>query len=281
MKNNRVLSTNGLSAAKHQLGFSLVELLIAMVIGLFLLVGITTSYLSSKKSSITRDQVSVLEDNGRIALEILTNTLQHTGYRSTNLVALGNPFMSDGRPTSYSCGTGINSILDNTKFPTTVINDNDAGDSIGIVYLGDDELNIDCSGRDLPGACRVGAGVDPKAHRIYNAFFIADDELKCVGSRATDEVTIAEDVENMQILYGVNVDDDVEKSVERYVSAADMGGDWGKVVSIQVAILVRTMIEVKDQAESTSFTLLNKKVVTPNDRYKRAVFSSSIKLRNL
>ena len=35
---------------KKQSGLSLIELLVAMVIGLFLLAGITTSYLSSKKN---------------------------------------------------------------------------------------------------------------------------------------------------------------------------------------------------------------------------------------
>ena len=67
-----------------QSGLSLLELLIAMFIGLFLLAGISTSYLASKKSSIARDQYSILEDNGRIALEVIANTLKHTGYTSSN-----------------------------------------------------------------------------------------------------------------------------------------------------------------------------------------------------
>ncbi len=53
---------------KHQ-GFSLIELLVAMLIGLFLLTGMASSFLSSKKASNDRDQLSVLEDNGRFALE--------------------------------------------------------------------------------------------------------------------------------------------------------------------------------------------------------------------
>ena len=78
----------------RQSGLSLVELLIAMTIGLFLLAGITTSYLSSKKTSIKRDQYSQLEDNGRLALEILTKTLEHTGYTSSKGVPLEDKFIS-------------------------------------------------------------------------------------------------------------------------------------------------------------------------------------------
>ncbi|MGK0270208.1 MAG: type IV pilus assembly protein PilW [Cocleimonas sp.] len=269
--------------SKHQSGLSLFELLIAMIIGLFLLLGITTSYLSSKKSSITRDQVSVLEDNGRVALEVLANAIQHTGYRSTSLIAVENPFMTNGRPTNYSCGPGFNSVLDATDFPNAIVTNNGlTGDGIGVVYLGDDSLNTDCTGNILPEECRVGAGVDSRAHRIYNAFFVnADDNLQCVGSQANDEVTIAEGVENIQVLYGINVDDDTDKSVERYVNATDVGADWGRVVSVQIGILVRSSIEVKDESESQSFTVLDTQVDTLNDRYKRAVFSTSIKLRNL
>jgi len=267
---------------KKQSGLSLIELLIAMVIGLFLLVGITTSYLSSKKSSIVRDQISILEDNGRAALEILTNTLQHTGYRSTDLDLLENPFMAT-QPTSSSCGTGGDtSVLDESIFPAGNLNDAD-GDIISVFYLGDEEVFTDCAGTELPLTCRVGANVDSNAHRIFSAFFVDnDDNLQCAGSQNTELQTIAEGVENIQILYGLNTDDDEFKSVERYVNASEIANDdWGQVVSIQIAILVRTLTQVKSQPEVQSFSLLDQNIDSPNDRFQRAVFSTSINLRNL
>lgn len=269
--------------SNKQSGLSLIELLIAMVVGLFLLVGITTSYLSSKKSSITRDQISILEDNGRIALEILTETLQHTGYRSSGLAVSQSSFMTGGRPKSFSCGTGTVSVVNETIFPEVTIKNDKAGDVIGITYLGDEGLNTDCAGEDLPKVCQVGAGVDINAHQIHNAFFIDDkNNLQCAGSRTNELVAIAEGVENIQVLYGINVDDDPLKTVERYVNADDVGdNNWGLVVSIQVAILVRTLMEVKDKAETQSFTLLDEEVDTATDRYQRAVFSTTINLRNI
>lgn len=279
--------SNTQKSMNKQSGLSLIELLIAMVVGLFLLVGITTSYLSSKKSSITRDQISILEDNGRVALEILTETIQHTGYRSKGLAVLENSFMTKGSPASYSCGTGFNSVKDTTLFPTDTIKNsdasNDVGDTIGITYLGDEDLFTDCAGEPLPEECRVGAGVDLNAHQIHNTFFIdGDNNLQCAGSRTDELVPIAENVENIQVLYGINADDDPSNSVERYVNADDVGVDnWGLVVSVQVAILVRTPLEVKEKAETQSFSLLDVKVDTPNDRYQRAVFSATINLRNI
>lgn len=287
MKISSVFAHKNLFKKKKQTGLSLIELLIAMLIGLFLLIGITTSYLSSKKSSVTRDQVSILQDNGRAALEILTETLQHAGYRSTSLGLLEDAFMINDQPTSTSCGGTINSVVNPNIFPATnIVNDNATGDSIGITYLGDNELNTDCAGglvEALPAECRVGSGAAAEASEIYNAFFIDNNTatLQCAGSRSTAPVDIAEGVENIQILYGINADDDDSKSVERYVRASDVGNDWGLVVSIQIAILVRTPLEIKTQAESKTFSLLDEEVTTNNDRFQRAVFTTSINLRNI
>ena len=95
MNNSRRFSQH-LSSNRHkQSGLSLIELMIAMFIGLFLLVGITTSYLSSKKSSIDRDQISILQENGRIALDIMAQTLQSTGYTSFTGGILEDKFINE------------------------------------------------------------------------------------------------------------------------------------------------------------------------------------------
>ena len=267
-----------------QKGLSLIELLVAMFIGLFLLVGITTSYLSSKKTSIQRDHLSILEDNGRIALEVLSDTLKHTGYRSTNVVGLDSKFIFD-RPDVESCGTGEQNIRNPNIFPaapnlSTENGGGDDPDSIGVVYLGDASLSTDCTGQPLQVACQVGSPVSLDASKIFNTFFVEDEELKCSGSRSLESQPIAEGVENMQILYGIDVDGDDDRTVDRYVNAADVGGLWESVVSIQVAILVRTLIDVKDAPESEIFTLLDKEIPSKNDRFQRAVFSTTINLRN-
>ncbi len=82
----------------------------------------------------------------------------------------------------------------------------------------------------------------------------------------------------MQILYGV--DANADNQVDRYVNAPNVGTLWNNVISIQVAVLARSLIEVKDTAESESFTLLDTAVTTPSDRFQRAVFSTTVSLRN-
>ncbi len=264
-------------------GFSLIELMIAMFIGLFLLTGIASSYLSSKKTTIQRNEFSVLEDNGRLALEFLSKSIEHTGYspaRKTpefQFITAASPVVVD------NCSDGSVNVLDSSIVKGTA--DNASGDSIGIVFYGDSNIFTDCTSTILPADCRLNPILTtspfPDGAKIYSSFYVdsTKDNLMCAGSRNSLPEIIAEGVENVQYLYGVDMDDDDVIKVDRYVPASLVGTAWNNVVSVQIAVLVRSLKPVKNSNESKKFTLLDK-VVTKNDRYKRAVFSTTVYLRN-
>ena len=270
-------------AQKKQTGLSLIELLIAMLIGLFLLTGIATSYLSSKKSSNTRDEFSMLEDNGRLALEVLSGVLEHTGYTPVNAGILNPPFITnDTQVVSAACGTG-NSVESTGIFSTRITQDNAAGDAITVMNNADNRVFTDCSGGQLPVACQsspagAAAGIPSVATRIYNAFYLEGGELRCAGSRDNSVQVIADGIENMQFLYGLDTTDDGR--VDKYVNATNVGGFWNSVMSIQVAILVRSDKVVKAQSEQITYTLLDQSYTAPDDRFQRAVFTTTVRIRN-
>ena len=265
-------------------GFSLVEFLIAMTIGIFLLLGIISSYVSSKQTSLKNTQLSTLEDNGRFALETIRESLEHTGYTPINAGVLTSQFIS--APTdvvSDTCPVGaIQNVVNRTIIKVT--NDNAAGDSLGVIFHGDNQVYTDCSGRDLPIGCRLkplpSSNIFPQSSRIYNSFYVdsGSNTLRCAGSRSNTSEVIADGVENIQFLYGVDTGNDGQ--VDRYVNATGAAGLWNNVVSIQVAILVRSLKAVKRKAEAKTYTLLDTVVTSPNDKFQRAVFSTSIRLRN-
>lgn len=279
---NQIKAYNFVSRQKLQSGLTLLELLIAMFIGLFLLAGISSSYLSSKKTSVKRDQLSILEDNGRVALDIIKKTLEHTGYTTSRGNPLDNKFILSA-VTSKSCNDSSASVLTPGNFPNPATDDDDASDSIGVIHLGDENISMDCTGKELIASCQIPNVSNPDVARIYSAFFVDKTDatqppkLQCAGSRNTDVQTIAEGVENMQILYGVDVDGD--NTVERYVSEPDVGTQWDDVISIQVGLLMRSELEVNDTASEKKFSLLDAQITT-DDRYQRAVFITTISLRN-
>lgn len=266
-------------------GFSLIELMIAIFIGLMLTLGTATLYISSYKSTSDRGEYEKIENNGRLALEVLTNIIEHAGYTSTNANLLQEKFIRNDTATaqvvSMNCG-GVNNVINTNIFTGLTTGDDIAGDSIGVIFVGDANLNTDCVGGVLPPACQAGGVGSMGASRVYNHFSIGNNTdglpvLICAGSRTNTTVEVAEGVENLQILYGI--DSNGDNQVGKYVSA-DNVPDWGQVITVQLAILVRSEKPVFTTDEQRSYTLLHTEY-SRNDRFQRAVFSTTIRLRNI
>jgi type IV pilus assembly protein PilW len=61
-------------------GFSLVELMIAMTIGLMLLAGLTTIFVNSSNASREMQKTSQQIENGRYAIDVISTDLRHAGF---------------------------------------------------------------------------------------------------------------------------------------------------------------------------------------------------------
>lgn len=66
--------------ARHDNGFSLVELMIAMTIGLFLVVMMGVLFQNISQANKEQFQAAEQQENGRFAMELLTNDLRTAGY---------------------------------------------------------------------------------------------------------------------------------------------------------------------------------------------------------
>jgi len=67
-------------AAQSARGFSLIELMIAMVLGLIIIGGAISVYLASKRSLTEVEQVAALSENGRFALQLIGSSARHIGF---------------------------------------------------------------------------------------------------------------------------------------------------------------------------------------------------------
>lgn len=65
-----------------QLGISLIELMVAMVIGCFLIIGVTQIFISNQKSYLFQQGQTGNQENGRFAITLLAQELSKAGYRS-------------------------------------------------------------------------------------------------------------------------------------------------------------------------------------------------------
>ncbi len=64
----------------HQHGISLVEVLVALVISLFLLGGIIQVYLANKTSYAFTNSISRIQENGRFAMDVMAQDLRMAGF---------------------------------------------------------------------------------------------------------------------------------------------------------------------------------------------------------
>jgi type IV pilus assembly protein PilW len=80
----KVLNVNHVVLFRRCHGFSLVELMVALVITLILLAGIGQIYLSSKKSFTIQDTLGRQQENGRYAVEVIAQDVRRTSYWGGN-----------------------------------------------------------------------------------------------------------------------------------------------------------------------------------------------------
>ena len=286
-----------------QKGFSLIELMVAMMIGIFLIFAVVSSYSGSKASSTMRAELGEMESNARIAMSFLRGGIEHAGYPSSYVHIIEKPFLTarDGNIKGFVCGTDNDGNNYESLQEASFINNNDRytkdggatseavqPDRITISYMPDnpqDDKAVywkDCAGTyteaDIAARCSADPIVGQGALAIvYNSYFVDDAELKCTSSRNIT-IPIASGIENIQFRYGLkNADGSIQYQKADIVEQND---DWKKVISVHVAMLVRSVNEVKTTAESRSFLLLDEAVTTQEDRYLRKVYTSLIHLPN-
>jgi type IV pilus assembly protein PilW len=79
------MTRHGHVPAARQTGISLVELMVAMVVGLLLLGGITRIYVSNQQSFIALEQLSRMQETGRFAMDMINQDLRRAGYWGGNV----------------------------------------------------------------------------------------------------------------------------------------------------------------------------------------------------
>jgi len=66
-----------------QSGFSLVEVMVALVVGILVLLGVVTVYLSGARTSATTEALSRVQESGRFGLYFLSENVRKAGFKSS------------------------------------------------------------------------------------------------------------------------------------------------------------------------------------------------------
>jgi type IV pilus assembly protein PilW len=74
------------SIARRQHGLSLIELMVAIMLGAFLTVGVVNVFLSTKRSSTVENALARVQENGRLAVQLISADLHKAHYSGCNSV---------------------------------------------------------------------------------------------------------------------------------------------------------------------------------------------------
>jgi type IV pilus assembly protein PilW len=99
-----------------------------------------------------------------------------------------------------------------------------------------------------------------------------------LGAGAFTIVPLVDGIENMQLQYGIDTNDDgIPNS---YTSAPATAADWRNTMAVRVHLLARNTISTPGFSDIRSYTLGDKDVAAANDGYKRHVYSTTTQIVN-
>lgn len=88
---------------------------------------------------------------------------------------------------------------------------------------------------------------------------------------------LVEGVERMELRFGEDTNDD--RIADTYNNANGVV-NWANVITVSIALLVRSTDQYGGEADAKTYTLLDNTFVAPSDRHIREIFASTATLRN-
>lgn len=234
MSHPQLPSPTRLSSSVRQSGFTLVELMVSLLIGLFLMGGLMALLQSNKRAFSSQTGLSQLQDGERLALIMLTDVIQQAGYfpdPTTNTAASALPAYT--LPASAAPATGTLAV---TQAVSGTYSATAPGDTITARYTTAPQDGIlNCSGSSNTNPLG-GANAN-----FVNTFFVSGptaaipNTLFCVRENGTPYPLVS-GITNMSILYGVSTAGGT--NVDTYMNATQVtaAAAWGNVVSALITL---------------------------------------------
>lgn len=298
-------------------GFSLVELMVSITIGLILLLGLSTLLVNSSNSHREMQKSSAQIENGRYAMQILSDEIQMAGYLGelsptafaapavdepctpTALytvpdvpVAIGyDPAADIACLADRKANTGVLVVRRVLSTPIVLAGTNppDTSSYLQVSLCNNDPLTKPFVLGSVAGEftvrqkdCATPANVRRYVMRVY--YVSTDDILKSrefsLGALQAS-VDLVDGIEDMQFDYGIDTTGDGAPDEYKGVPAVTELED---VMAVRVNLLARNLEETPGFVDSKTYNLgLNKAAYTPVSAmaaYKRHAYTALVRIEN-
>ncbi len=240
-----------ITVAKNQ-GFTLIEMMIALVLGLLITLAVVQTFVFNNKSIVLQREAIATQEEGRVALDMMARYIRMAGYQENDLAGV---ILTDG------------------------INGTDAAnkDMVAIRYEAGSSMSTPIT--DCLGNTTSSAGAISLSEFKINANndLVCNHETAELGATATvtDDGILASNVEQMVILYGEDTDGD--QVANRFVAAS--AADMENIIAVRICLIV-TSSDFVTQTTIGYFDCTGAAVTNPGDQRLRRKMSTTITLRN-
>jgi type IV pilus assembly protein PilW len=233
--------------------------MVGLTIGLLVVLAAIGSLVFTQVTSSVVDDAARLQQKADAVFRNMGFHVAQAG--AFNLIAAGEPgkVVFSGEYSGFNASHFNFQGLEGTGTPP-----NSLPDTLRVSY------EADGTSRDCLGFSPTGANVD-------NEFTLSGTDLTCKGATAAAAQSIAEGVEDFQVLYGVQTG---LPGAEQYkFSVASAIADWTNIQAVQVCI--QLIGDNKGNPRPSSFVLKGCQGQTlANDGYLRRVFWRTLSSRN-
>jgi type IV pilus assembly protein PilW len=281
---------------KQQIGFSLIELMISIAIGLVMVVFVTSLYVRSKNSYEVHDDNSRLQQDARIVMALIGRNISQAGFgRPTGSLKgineVGTALNQDDIPFAQALRACDNGFSTPSDTAATGCAGGTGEPAFEVSYVTDTTVNTntgagtDCNGQTAP--------LSPAGDRVVvNRFYLAtqngeSQSLFCVGNGNKVGQPLLGNVEKMRLTYGLAVkqagEPDSFLDSAAKVAAAEATISPGltpfkRVVSVNVCLQLSSANNVLTKAQQ--FRDCSGVLVTATDRRIHTTLNSTFTLRN-
>jgi type IV pilus assembly protein PilW len=260
----------------RQGGRTLIEVLVAITIGLMLTVGILSIYGANRQTYRASSDLQRMQAAGQLALDRLAYQIRMAGYGQLvgDFVTVSTPSSFVGNPV-WACSSGFNDPVQAGETPACV-GGTASPDGLQIRYQVE---NAATAGSGESRDC-LGFAVPPDAggvRTVQNRFYVADSNgvptLMCAGN-GLQPAPLIPNVEDMQVRLRVG---DPFTRAEQVVDPNGFA-DWGRVLGVEVCVEVRS--EETGVTAGPQAGVDCRGVAFPNDGRLRRTFTQAVTLRN-
>lgn len=264
-----------------QRGLSLIELMVALLIGMILMAGFLQIFMSVRSTYATNEAASRLQENGRFALDFLSEHARLAGYRDPKHIDRPMPIAPpQGKGCSLPSGKQASFCSVNRGVISTVQIGAETGDRVSFQYqppIDSSGNRTDCAGEKVPTAFEDEPIINTFTTVVSNnSSGLACQSITSSGtSLSTGWNELVDGIDAVQFQYGVSPNG----FISQYVTA-DNVKNWGDVSALRIAVLANSISSVTPAPTEKEYYLLDAGPFTFTDGKMRQIFTTTVYLRN-